>query len=114
MKFASAAVKALFLMGSTAESRSIFDSHFLTKDGGKMFTIDVKQGSKSKFGGLLPSDIRKEVFEHQLKEYGHKSVDDLRLKIENDRNKAHFKSTTQLISDDPELISKDLDDWHDV
>lgn len=66
-------------MNSTAQSRSIFDYNFLSaEEEGKMITIDVTEGSKSKFGGLLPSDIRKEVLEHQMIEYGHRSIEELR------------------------------------
>jgi hypothetical protein len=80
-----------------------------------MFTIDVQKGSKTKFGGLLPSEIRKEVFDYQMAEYGHSSVEELRQKIEQGKLKMEFSTgTASMITDDPDVISKDLNDWHDV
>lgn len=49
-----------------------------------------------------------------MAEYGHASIEELKKKIDEGKLKTHFTSTTSMISDDPEVISKDLNDFHDV
>ena len=73
MKFASLAVKVLFLMGLNGEAQAA--------NSKKIVTIDVQKGSKSKMGGLLPSDIRTEVLDYQMSEYGHTTIEELSEKI---------------------------------
>lgn len=79
-----------------------------------MLSIDVQKGPKSKFGGLLASDIRKEVRKHQMIDYGHDSVEQLREKINAGKTKSHFTAATKLVSDDAAVISKDLHDFSDM
>lgn len=125
MKFASQLVKVLFLMGlssvsaleysDSASSLFLDETRSTTANGSsKMLKVNVKKGSKSKFGGLLPSDIRSEVSAQQLIDYGHQSIGELRDKINSDKSKQHFTEATSLISDDPEFISKKLQDFRDV
>lgn len=63
MKFASALVKALFLMGGAAQAQFLFEEEETVRRG-KIITFDAKKGNMSKKGGLLPSEFRSKVSDY--------------------------------------------------